>query len=59
MLHVGDSLDADVAGAAPLGMATAWLTRRVRDPEAALREYAGPKPDHVIADLGELEQLLD
>ena len=58
VLHVGDSLDADVSGAAPLGMATAWLTRRVRDPEAALREYEGPKPDHVIGDLAELEPLL-
>ena len=56
---VGDSLDADVAGAAQLGMRTAWLTRRVRDPEAALREYEGPKPDHVIVDLRELEDLLD
>lgn len=59
VLHVGDSLSADVAGAAALGLRTAWLTRRVPDPETALREYDGPKPDHVIADLAELELLLD
>ncbi len=59
VIHVGDSLSADVAGASALGMHTAWLTRRVRDPEAALREYDGPKPDYVIADLAGLESLLD
>jgi putative hydrolase of the HAD superfamily len=59
VIHVGDSLTADVAGAATLGMRTAWLTRRVRDPEAALRDYEGPAPDHVIEDLAGLEPLLD
>ena len=59
VLHVGDSLSADVAGAAARGMRTAWLTRRVPDPDAALREYTGPKPDRVIADLAELEPLLE
>ena len=59
VIHVGDSLSADVAGAAALGMRTAWLTRRVRDPEAALRDYDGPAPDHVITDLADLERLLD
>ncbi|MEX2205321.1 MAG: HAD family hydrolase [Myxococcota bacterium] len=59
VIHVGDSLSADVAGAAALGMRTAWLTRRVADPEAALREYEGPQPDHVIEDLAGLERLLD
>jgi HAD superfamily hydrolase (TIGR01549 family) len=59
VLHVGDNLSADVAGAAQAGMRTAWLTRRVADPDAALRAYTGPKPDHVIADLTELEGLLD
>mgnify|MGYP002813477479 CR=1 FL=1 len=58
VLHVGDNLARDVAGGARVGMRTAWLTRRVRDPEAALREYAGPQPDHVIADLAELERVL-
>jgi hypothetical protein len=30
-LHVGDSLRADVAGAANAGLRTAWITRRVSD----------------------------
>jgi len=59
ILHVGDSLEADVAGAAAVGQQTAWLTRRIADPEAALAAYTGPKPDHQIADLGELEALVD
>jgi HAD superfamily hydrolase (TIGR01493 family) len=59
VLHVGDSLSADVAGASARGLRTAWLTRRVPDAESALREYDGPRPDHVIADLAELEPLLE
>lgn len=58
-LHVGDSLRADVVGAAGLGMRTAWITRRVRDPGAALEAHAGPTPDFVVRDLGELPGLLD
>lgn len=58
VLHVGDSLRADVAGAAAFGMRTAWITRRVRDPEAQLREHDGPAPDHTIRDLAELPALL-
>jgi len=58
-LHVGDNLRADVAGAAALGMRTAWLTRRVPDPDAALAAYGGPPPDHVIADLEEISPLLE
>ncbi|MCH2172828.1 HAD family hydrolase [Myxococcota bacterium] len=58
-LHVGDSLRADVAGAAALGIRTVWITRRIPDPEAALGEHSGPAPDHQIADLGELRELLD
>jgi len=53
-LHVGDNLKADVAGAAAAGLQTAWITRRVADPEAALSEHDGPTPDHRIADLREL-----
>jgi putative hydrolase of the HAD superfamily len=55
--HVGDSLEADVAGAAAVGQQTVWLTRRVADPEAALATYSGVKPAHRIADLRELEGL--
>jgi putative hydrolase of the HAD superfamily len=58
-LHVGDSLSADVGGAAPLGIRTAWITRRVADRDAALRVYDGPAPDCVIAELSEIEGLLD
>jgi HAD superfamily hydrolase (TIGR01509 family) len=58
-LHVGDNLHADVSGAAALGIHTAWITRRVTDPERALREHEGPAPEFVIADLAEIEALLD
>jgi FMN phosphatase YigB (HAD superfamily) len=58
-LHVGDSLHADVAGAAALGMRTAWITRRVGDPESALAGFEGPRPDFVVADLSELLPLVD
>jgi len=58
VLHVGDSLDADVAGASALGLRTAWLTRRVRNPEAVRSAYSGTAPDHVIADLAEVEDLI-
>jgi putative hydrolase of the HAD superfamily len=58
-LHVGDSLSADIGGAAPLGIRTAWITRCIADREAALRAYEGPSPDRVIADLAEIEGLLD
>ena len=56
--HVGDSLEADVAGAAAVGQRTVWLTRRVADPEAALASYTGVRPDHSIADLADLEAWL-
>ena len=57
-LHVGDSLRADIGGAAPLGIRTVWITRRIPNSERALREYEGPPPDHVIADLAEIDGLL-
>lgn len=59
VLHVGDNLKADVEGAASLGMRTAWITRRVSDPERALREHEGPAPDWQIRDLAELPELLE
>ena len=58
-LHVGDSLSADIGGAAPLGIRTAWITRRIADREAALRAHEGPSPDCVIEDLSEIQGLLD
>ncbi len=53
-LHVGDSLRADVAGAAQRGMRTAWITRCVPDPDVALAAFEGPRPEFIIADLREL-----
>jgi putative hydrolase of the HAD superfamily len=57
-LHVGDSLDADVRGAAAVGIRTVWITRRVRDPEAVLARFDGPAPDWQIADLAELSSIV-
>jgi HAD superfamily hydrolase (TIGR01509 family) len=57
-IHVGDNLRVDVVGAAALGIRTVWLTRRIRDPETALRECEGARPDLVIADLAELPAAL-
>ena len=57
-LHVGDHLKLDVAGAGAAGLATAWLVRRVADPEAALRAHAGPAPSHIIRDLAEVPGLV-
>jgi HAD superfamily hydrolase (TIGR01509 family) len=58
-LHVGDQLDDDVRGAAAVGMRTAWLTRRIADPAAALAAQRGPAPDHVLADLGDVLRIVD
>jgi HAD superfamily hydrolase (TIGR01509 family) len=57
-VHVGDNLKADVSGAAALGIRTVWITRRVGDPATALARHTGMRPDHVIADLAELESVL-
>jgi len=58
ILHVGDRLGADVAGAAAAGMRTAWITRSVRDRDAALAAFAGPTPDLEVSDLSDLEHRL-
>lgn len=58
-IHVGDNLDADVAGAAALGIRTIWVTRCVAEPEAALARYSGPEPDWIIRDLGEIPAILE
>ena len=57
ILHVGDNLEADVRGAASFGMQTAWIARRVRDPEKARADYDGPAPTRVLSDLSELLDL--
>ena len=59
VLHVGDNLSADIAGAAAVGLRTAWVTRRVREPEERLGKHEGPAPDFVVADLAELCDLID
>ena len=58
ILHVGDSLRADVGGAAALGMKTVWLTRRIRDPEGELAKFDGPRPDFSLEDLMDLPVLI-
>lgn len=57
ILHVGDDLRADIAGAASFGMRTVWLTRRVRDPEARLAAFDGPRPEFALEDLMDLPVL--
>jgi HAD superfamily hydrolase (TIGR01549 family) len=57
-LHVGDHLRLDVAGGGEAGLRTAWLVRRVADPDAKLRENPGPPPTHVIRDLAEVPALV-
>ncbi len=37
---------------------TLWITRRIEDPDTALASYEGPRPDHIVADLKEVEALL-
>ncbi len=58
-LHVGDSLRADVAGGAAVGMRTAWVKRRVADPDKHRCEYDGLPPDHEVEDLAELLALIE
>jgi putative hydrolase of the HAD superfamily len=52
-LHVGDSLEADVAGALNAGLTAVWLNRR-----RAQREDHHPMPHHEITSLSELLPLL-
>jgi 2-haloalkanoic acid dehalogenase type II len=54
VIHVGDSLTSDVAGAARLGMPVAWVNRQGRPAPGA-----GPRPTYEVAGLGELLALLD
>ncbi len=55
--HVGDQLAKDVAGPAPVGLETVWITRRVADPVAKRASYDGPSPTHVVEDLREIRPL--
>ncbi len=53
VMHVGDSLHSDVAGAAKLGLKTTWLRREDR-----IHDIGTCKPDHTIATLADLPALL-
>ncbi len=52
LLHVGDSLETDVAGAQSVGAHGVWLNRE------GLTNDTGIKPDHEIATLADLPGLL-
>lgn len=54
---VGDSLEFDIAGAAPLGMNTIWITRRVHDPERKMAATS-VKPNAVVKNLSEILPIL-
>jgi len=49
ILHVGDSLEADIGGAQRLGMATAWVNRSGEPSKAD-----SPRPNLTVRDLGGL-----
>jgi len=53
VLHVGDSLESDVAGAKATGMTAVWLNRHGRK-----RAQAQPEPHHEISSLRELPGIL-
>lgn len=56
-IMVGDTLGADVLGAANAGLRSVWITRRADSP--ANRAHADTiKPDYVVEGLGELPGLL-
>lgn len=49
---VGDSLSADIAGGAGVGMATIWVS------QGRERPAVSPEPDHTVTDIGEAFSLL-
>ena len=53
-IHVGDSLESDVAGAQNSGITAVWLNR-----DGKRRDKRQPEPDHEITTLAELPGLLD
>jgi len=53
VLHVGDSLHSDIAGAADLGIAATWIRREDR-----IHDIGDQKPWHTITRLTELSDLL-
>ena len=57
-LHVGDNLEADVAGAGRAGLRTGWLTRRVESPGERLASYEGISPTYKFGDISEIAALV-
>ena len=53
VVHVGDSLTADVEGAGCVGIRTVWVNR-----SGVVRGASDPQPDHEIRDLTPLPELL-
>jgi len=53
VLHAGDHPEKDVGGARALGMTAVWVRRSDRDWPPQL-----PDPEHMVADMAELAQLL-
>ncbi|GAB3682593.1 5-amino-6-(5-phospho-D-ribitylamino)uracil phosphatase YigB [Salinarchaeum chitinilyticum] len=66
MVHVGNSLSSDVAGARASGLQTVWtpaahdLPEDVTDPERVTVGHPAvdPSPDHVLSRIGALQELL-
>ncbi len=58
VVHVGDDLMSDIDGASRLGMRTAWIRRRVKEPESKLEGHEGEPPTWIIEDLAELPDLI-
>ncbi len=54
VVHVGDSLDADIAGASRLGMRTIWVNR-----QEVRRTPSNPKPDAEVRDLSDLPDTIE
>jgi 4-nitrophenyl phosphatase len=57
-LVIGDRLDADVAGGAAAGMATA-LVLSGSSTTRELERWQGARPDHVLGSIADLPQLLE
>ncbi|MCP4249323.1 MAG: HAD family hydrolase [bacterium] len=53
VIHAGDSLHADVGGAAPLGITTAWICR-----DGRIYDVGSAEPDHKLSCLMELRDII-
>ena len=51
-MHIGDSLETDVAGANGVGAASVWLNRQCEPNDSAIA------PDHEIRSLADLERIV-